>query len=40
MTRNGGLPEKRTRYHNPHVTAADLMKAGEEVKAAGKAARS
>lgn len=26
ITRRLGLPEKRTRYHNPHVTAADFMK--------------
>lgn len=31
ITRRLGLPEKRTRYHNPHITAADLMKAGENI---------
>lgn len=31
VTRRLGLPEKRTRYHNPHITAADLMQDGEEV---------
>lgn len=31
ITRKLGLPEKRTRYHNPYVTAADLMRAGEEI---------
>ena len=25
ITRRLGLPEKRTRYHNPHITASDLM---------------
>lgn len=33
VTRRLGLPETRTRYHNPYVTAADLMKDGEEVPA-------
>lgn len=31
VSRRLGLPESRTRYHNPYVTAADLMKDGEEV---------
>jgi ferredoxin len=31
ISRKIGLPEKRTRYHNPHITAADLMKDEEEV---------
>lgn len=26
ISRKLGLSEKRTRYHNPHITAADLMK--------------
>lgn len=26
ITRKLGLPEKRTRYHNPRISAADLMK--------------
>lgn len=26
ITRRLGLPEKRTRYHNPYIMAADLMK--------------
>lgn len=29
ITRRLGLPEKRTRYHNPYVTAADLMEVVE-----------
>lgn len=35
ITRRLGLPEKRTRYHHPHVTAKDLMQEGEEVFPAG-----
>ena len=31
ITRRLGLPEKRTRYHNPHITATDIMKAGEDI---------
>lgn len=31
ITRRLGLPEKRTRYHNPHVTAADLMRSSEDL---------
>lgn len=27
ISRKLGLPEKRTRYHNPYITAADLMQA-------------
>lgn len=33
ITRRLGLPEKRTRYHHPRVTAADLMKEEEEIPA-------
>lgn len=29
ITRRLGLPEKRTRYHNPFITAADLMRNSE-----------
>ncbi len=29
ITRRLGLPEKRTRYHNPYITAADMMRDGE-----------
>lgn len=32
ITRRLGLPEKRTRYHNPYITAADLMKNGEDIQ--------
>lgn len=32
ITRRLGLPEKRTRYHNPYVTAADLTKDRESVE--------
>lgn len=32
ITRRLGLPEKRTRYHNPYVTAADLAKDRESVE--------
>lgn len=35
VTKRLGLPEGRTRYHNPYVTAGDLMKDGEEVPPAG-----
>lgn len=31
ITRRLGLPEKRIRYHNPYITALDLMKDEEEV---------
>ena len=31
ITRRMGLPEKRTRYHNPHVTAKDLICDAEEI---------
>lgn len=31
ITRRLGLPEKRTRYHNPHIPAADLMKDSEDI---------
>lgn len=33
ITRKLGLPENRTRYHNPYITAADLMKSGEDILA-------
>lgn len=33
ITRKLGLPETRTRYHNPYVKAADLMKDGEDIPA-------
>lgn len=33
ITRRLGLPEKRTRYHNPHITAADLTQSGEDAGA-------
>lgn len=32
ITRKLGLPEKRTRYHNPYIAATDLMKDGENVE--------
>lgn len=31
VSRRLGLPEKRTRYHNPNVTAADIMKDVEDI---------
>ncbi len=31
LSRRLGLPEKRTRYHNPHITAADLTRDEEVV---------
>jgi len=31
ITKRLGLPEKRTRYHNPYIRAADLMKDMEEI---------
>lgn len=31
ITRKLGLPDHRTRYHNPYVTAADLMRDREEI---------
>lgn len=31
ITRRLGLPEKRTRYHHPRVSASDLMQDGEEI---------
>lgn len=31
ITRKLGLPEKRTRYHNPYIVATDLMKDGENI---------
>lgn len=30
ITRRLGLPEKRTRYHNPHISANDMMKKMED----------
>ena len=33
ITRRMGLPEKRTRYHNPHVTAKDLISDAEKIVA-------
>ena len=32
ITRKLGLPEKRTRYHNPYIAATDLMKDEENVE--------
>ena len=31
VTRRLGLPENRTRYHNPYITARDLVADGEEI---------
>lgn len=31
ITRRLGLPDSRTRYHNPHVTASDLMRNREKI---------
>ena len=31
ITKRLGLPDGRTRYHNPHITAGDLMQAGETI---------
>lgn len=31
ITRKLGLPENRTRYHNPHIKAADLIKDAEDI---------
>lgn len=31
ISRRMGLPEKRTRYHNPYVSAADLIKNQEDI---------
>lgn len=31
VSRRLSLPENRTRYHNPKVTAADMMKDGEDI---------
>lgn len=31
ITRRLGLPEKRTRYHNPYITAADLIRGSEDI---------
>ncbi len=30
ITKKLGLPEKRTRYHNPHIIATDLMRDAED----------
>ena len=30
ITRRMGLPDKRTRYHNPHILAMDIISDGEE----------
>lgn len=31
VSRRLGLPEDRTRYHHPHITAADLMRREEQI---------
>lgn len=31
ITHRLGLPEKRTRYHNPYITAKDIISDGEEI---------
>ena len=31
ITRRMGMPDKRTRYHNPHITAADMIAEREDV---------
>lgn len=31
ITRRLGLPDKRTRYHNPYIVATDLTKDGEDI---------
>lgn len=31
VSRRLSLPDKRTRYHNPYITAKDLMRGGEIV---------
>lgn len=31
ITRKLALPESRTRYHNPHITAADMMRSEETI---------
>lgn len=31
ISRKLGLPKKRTRYHNPHVTVADMIKDDEDI---------
>lgn len=33
ISRRLGLPDKRTRYHNPHIRAKDIISDGEEVSA-------
>lgn len=35
ITHHMGLPDKRTRYHNPHITAKDIISDGEEIAADG-----
>lgn len=32
ITRKLGLPESRTRYHNPYIAAADLMRGEESIE--------
>lgn len=36
ITRRLGLPEKRKRYHNPYVIAADMMKNAEDISSIKK----
>lgn len=36
ITQKLGLPEKRTRHHNPYITASDLIKTEEEIRATEK----
>lgn len=31
VSRRLGLPDKRTRYHNPHIAAKDIISEGEEI---------
>ena len=31
ITRRLGLPENRTRYHNPHITAKDIISRREAI---------
>ena len=32
VSRRLGLPDKRTRYHNPHITAKDIISVGQDIK--------
>ena len=32
VSRHLGLPDKRTRYHNPHISAKDIISEGEDIK--------